>query len=507
MRIILAFLFSLNIFLLSALSHADSAVVRSSVVSYKMVNLATGEVVADVNSQMAATPASVTKLITTSTALEILGPDYRFPTYLETDGFISNDTLYGNLIIRGTGDPTFGSLFCGSKSIMDSVVFAVTAKGIKVVRGDIIADPSCYNRRPVSDKWVWEDVGLHYGAGVYGINIYDNTAIYLFNSDKGGSSYISHVVNDLPYMDNVNEVRVSSSVGEILTAYSAPYSSRRFFYGSLVSGRKNISLKVSTTNPPLLAAYKLYSSLGNIGVKVTGSPREVILNSSGKASLSRPFVELSESSSPSELENINGNSEVASPAGEASADAFSFDNHTVIKTFYSLPLKDIITETNYKSNNLYAESIFRHLALTASSRNASSAQSLDIIRGFWANKGVNVKNMSLYDGCGLSPQGALPASTIVDMLVYMYNSKNYSTFLNSLPLAGKDGTVAGMLRNTPLECKVRMKSGSFSGTCAYAGYISVNGNNYAFAVMFNNFTTPSRVVKKIIEEWLVRDAR
>ena len=161
-RLAIIFLLFINALLLSALTPADSAVIRSSVVSYKMVNLKSGEVVADVNSSMAATPASVTKLITTATALELLGADYRFPTYLETDGYISNDTLFGNLIIRGSGDPTFGSSLCGSKAIVDSVVNVIIQKGVKVICGDVIADASCYSRNPVPDKWVWEDLGFNY---------------------------------------------------------------------------------------------------------------------------------------------------------------------------------------------------------------------------------------------------------------------------------------------------------------------------------------------------------
>ena len=89
----------------------------------------------------------------------------------------------------------------------------------------------------------------------------------------------------------------------------------------------------------------------------------------------------------------------------------------------------------------------------------------------------------------------------------MYKSDNYAPFRASLPLAGKEGTVAKFLKNTQLCGKAGVKSGSLSGTRAYAGYISVNGNEYAFAVMFNNFAVPSKDVVKIIEEWLVRDAK
>ena len=486
-------LLTLNIFLTPALTPSDSAIIQSSVISYKMVNISTGEVVADLNSKMAATPASVTKLITTASALEMLGPNYKFPTYIETDGYISNDTLVGNLIIRGTGDPTFGSSFCGSKYILDSIVIAIKNKGVNFICGDVIADASCFNRFPVPDKWVWEDIGFNYGAGAYGINIFDNTAIYFFSAGVNGTTSISRVDKDLPDMINTHDISVSRLSKESLLAYCAPYSNKRFFHGSLMPGRKNVPLKVSTSNPPLVAAYHLYKNLIAGGVGITGAPREVILGSSLNCTLSDPIIPTEKGSSPC--------------SGKTPSNEFSFENHTVLDTFFSVPIADIIKVTNFKSNNLYAESIFRHIGLLVANSSASSSNSIDTIRSFWSQKGVNLDFMRIYDGCGLSPQGAIPAASVVDILLYMYNSKNYSYFLSSLPLAGKEGTVYKFLVNTPLREKVNVKSGSLSGARAYAGYIFNNGNKYAFAIIFNNFSSPNKEVNKIIEEWLVRDAK
>ncbi|MEQ1839075.1 MAG: D-alanyl-D-alanine carboxypeptidase, partial [Verrucomicrobiales bacterium] len=55
-------------------------------------------------------PASTMKVFTTATANEILGPDYRFVTELQTTGELGEDgTLKGDVVIRGGGDPTLGA--------------------------------------------------------------------------------------------------------------------------------------------------------------------------------------------------------------------------------------------------------------------------------------------------------------------------------------------------------------------------------------------------------------
>ena len=277
------------------------------------------------------------------------------------------------------------------------------------------------NRFPVPDKWVWEDIGSNYGAGAYGINIFDNTAVYFFSAGVNGTTSISRVEKDLPDMINNNDISVSRLSKESLLAYCAPYSNKRFFHGSLMPGRKNVPLKVSTSNPPLVAAYYLYKNLIAGGVGITGAPCEVILGSSLNCTLSDPIIPAKKGSSPC--------------SGKTPSNEFSFENHTVLDTFYSAPIADIIKVTNFKSNNLYAESIFRHIGLLVANSSASSSNSIDTIRSFWSQKGVNLDFMRIYDGCGLSPQGAIPAASVVDILLYMYNSKNYSYFLSSLPLA------------------------------------------------------------------------
>src|ERR1044072_7272143 len=85
----------------SQLSHAIS--------SLYVINAKTGEVVFDRNSQIGLVPASTQKIITATTAFELLGRDYHYKTELGYSGKIENEILKGNLYIVGYGDPTLGS--------------------------------------------------------------------------------------------------------------------------------------------------------------------------------------------------------------------------------------------------------------------------------------------------------------------------------------------------------------------------------------------------------------
>ncbi len=68
-----------------------------------------GKTISEFQSENSLAPASVMKVITTASALEILGTDFQFETQLAYTGKIENGILKGDLVIVGGGDPTLGS--------------------------------------------------------------------------------------------------------------------------------------------------------------------------------------------------------------------------------------------------------------------------------------------------------------------------------------------------------------------------------------------------------------
>ncbi|MDI9544384.1 MAG: D-alanyl-D-alanine carboxypeptidase, partial [Bacteroidota bacterium] len=135
-----------------------------------------GELPAEMNSAQALVPASLSKLLTTGAALEILGPEKRFKTELAYRGLLENGSLKGNLYILGGGDPSLGSEYTEEQAglFLQDWVQAVKQLGISRIEGDIVADPSLFDEEAVSPYWLWEDMGNYYAAGVYGLAVFDN---------------------------------------------------------------------------------------------------------------------------------------------------------------------------------------------------------------------------------------------------------------------------------------------------------------------------------------------
>ncbi|HDR52849.1 MAG TPA: D-alanyl-D-alanine carboxypeptidase/D-alanyl-D-alanine-endopeptidase, partial [Mariniphaga anaerophila] len=148
------------------LTHPDY---KNASVGILVSELETGNTVFKLNADKLLIPASVMKVLTSATALEILGPDYRFQTRLGYAGIIENGTLKGDLIIIGGGDPALGSEYFSDQyfapHFMETWAEKIRAAGIRRVDGRLILDTSLYDSEKIPPTWVWEDMGNYYGSG------------------------------------------------------------------------------------------------------------------------------------------------------------------------------------------------------------------------------------------------------------------------------------------------------------------------------------------------------
>ena len=455
--IILTLFFSFNF---SILNSQFSILTPHSTISYEVVDLKSGEVVASQNPELCATPASVTKIITTATALELLGGDFQFSTYIETNGTIENGILNGDLIIRGGADPTLGSIHLGDRAFLDYFVRVIKHKGINQIKGDVIIDPTCLDRCAAPVKWIWEDMGFHYGAAAFGLSAYDNTSIITMNSGEFGTKpIVTSVWPETPNLAIYNEVKTLRIPKDSVWAFCPPYGLALYLQGGMPTNRNNYVVRTSIPNPPLVVAKSLHKKLNDWGVMVDGS-----------YSVQTEYFP---------------------------------EERTLIYEYKSRKLREIIRLTNFKSNNLYAEHIFRRLGNLIMSHEATSSASIQVVKDYWAKQGIDVSALFLYDGCGLAAQNAYSAHFLNQILVHMRKSPNWDDFYQSLPRAGREGTVGSFLYRTKLQDKARLKSGSLSGVQCYSGYIMYGDKEYAVTVMVNNFTCKRKDVKNQIEEWLL----
>jgi len=178
-----------------------------------------------------------------------------------------------------------------------------------------------------------------------------------------------------------------------------------------------------------------------------------------------------------------------------------------IYTTFSPELSEIIHTTNKISYNLYPEHFVNHIGKELLGTNDSESGT-KAIEQFWAGKGMDTEGMFIYDGSGLTRYNFITPRQLTFLLKYMKNKgKYYKTFNESLPVAGKSGTLRRLCKGTNAQGNVRAKSGSISKVRAYSGYVSsLSGKEMAFAIMVNNYTCKDKEMRKMLEKLMINMA-
>jgi len=417
------------------------------------------------NKQIHLVPASIMKLVTSAAALELLGPEMKFETLVETTGIQDSISglLDGDLIIHGSGDPAMGSEFFNSPDIFQEIINSVKRAGIKSIKGSVVADASCFSGQPIPKTWIWEDMGNYYGAGAYGISIYDNYYKIHFKSGKPGTATrIRHTSPGLKELEFVNQVRSSSVNRDLAFVFAAPGQTKQIITGTIPANRKDFVVKAAIPNPPLTFAATVYERLKNAGVEISKDYQ----------------VLLAEDHSPGTApRNVIG--KIESPA-----------------------LSEIVYELNHMSVNLFAEALAKKIGIHIKNEGSTSAGTQAIVE-FWDSLDCN--GFHLADGSGLSRFNAITPQQLTKILVYMNrDSKHKQIFKASLPVAGKNGTMV-FYQSPELKGKLLAKTGSMTGVRSFAGYLTTaGGREIAFSFIVNHFNGPSFGMAQKMEKFLVK---
>lgn len=147
---------------------------ESASVGIYIKDLTTGDVVAEHDAMRALTPASTMKALTTASALTTLGADHTFTTAVVLHGSKNGTTWNGDLVVRGSADPTLESeYFEGNLGFCDSIIAGLKKQGIKSIAGTVRVDQYLKDAGPVPN-WEVEDIAWAYGAALFGVNWRDN---------------------------------------------------------------------------------------------------------------------------------------------------------------------------------------------------------------------------------------------------------------------------------------------------------------------------------------------
>lgn len=432
-----------------------------------------GNEITSINKATTLTPASTLKVLTTATALEVLGDKYEYPTTLGIN--INNPH---QLIIRGYGDPTLGSehIGRGADDFLKDWCYQIKKQFNSNQPIDILIADNYFGYKGVSSKWLKEDLGNYFAAGAYGVSVYDNLYRLYFNTIDTESA--PEIIKTLPNMTDLiflNTLKVNNNGEDNGYINGEIFSNYRTLVGDIPAKRSSFSIKGDIPDPGLMLGRILASKLQAEGYSI------------GK-------IETTRSQYYQEMYN---HPEATAP-----------DEH-IFYTYYSPPLKDIVRIVNEKSNNHYSEHLIRTIGRRAGNKDIYTdalSEGISQTSLFWESKGISSGSLRMYDGCGLAPSDGISAQMLCDVLVYMKQQSRYSkSFVESLPKAGKEGTVRNVLKGTRLEGKVMMKSGSIANVQCFAGYYIDGDKQYAFSVMINNYNAPRKQVVRAIESMLLQN--
>ena len=423
----------------SQLNHAIS--------SLYVIDATTGQVVFDKNSQIGLAPASTQKIITSVTAFELLGKDYRYKTELGYNGEKGNDMLKGDLFVTGSGDPSLGSWRWKQTSedvIINEMLIAIEVAGIKKITGRMYADVSNWDMNQINDGWIWQDIGNYYGAGLTSLIWRENQFDVHLKSGKniGDPVEIRNYTPQL-YTYNYMSALTSAKKGSGDNAYI--YIQPRVIKGTIPVDENDFIISGAMPNGHFQFSATLADSLSKRGF--------------GKMIF--PSV-IEEKSSPDKLNYSS--------------------NKKVLYTHYSPSLDSIVYWFNKKSINLYGEALIKTFAYEKNGF-GSTDSGVVIVQNFWKEKGLDKDELGIVDGSGLSPLNRVTTHSQVEILRYAKTKDWFPYFYNSLP------EYNGM----------SMKSGTIRGVKGFCGYHKAkNEKEYIFSFLVNNYNgSASALVNKM----------
>jgi D-alanyl-D-alanine carboxypeptidase/D-alanyl-D-alanine-endopeptidase (penicillin-binding protein 4) len=417
-----------------------------------VVDTTTGETLYDRNGERRLVPASNTKLLTSTAALELLGPGHRFTTDVKADGQRRAGLVSGDLYLRGGGDPTLLA------TDYDALAAQVAADGVRVVTGNLVADDTRYDNTRLGPDWTWDDESYYYAAQVSALTVapdtdYDagNVIVHAAPAADAGSPPVITMTPPNGYLHIDNRAETVAD-GKTTISFERVHGGNTIVVtGQIAVGDAEASDWMTVWEPTGYAADVFSAALRRHGVRVLG--RTVL--------------------------------------GQATpADATTVAHHD------SMTLAELMVPFLKLSNNGHAEVLTKEIGRVLSGSGTWSA-GLSAISEYVADAGMDTGTLRQRDGSGLSRRNLIPPAAFVDLLAAVRAEPWFDTWYAALPIAGNaerfvGGTLRSRMRGTPAANNVHAKTGSLTGVSGLSGYVTdADGRVLAFSIVLNNYLTSS----------------
>ena len=261
-----------------------------------------------------------------------------------------------------------------------------------------------------------------------------------------------------------NQLLWNKNIGKsYLYVSGAPYQEERTLLGEVDGAFEDRS---AVPDPALYCAYTLMKHLQKNGLKITDSCSTVL-----KLRFANKYVK---------------------------------KERKTFHSTYSPSLAQLIFHTLQVSQNFYAETFLRTLAL-ADGGFGSTSSGVNAVIHYFKEKKIDLHGFYMVDGSGVSRYDALNTKFLCDMLTaYSKDSSMFKTFYDALPVSGISGTLRNVADDFNSKGKIHAKSGYMSRVRSYAGYVTVkSGKTLIFAMIMNNQGWDANETRDRLEKLMV----
>lgn len=393
------------------------------------------------NSEQYFYPASNQKLLTGYVALDYLKPNFKYKTQLFADVHkVSQGVLRDNVYLQFNGDPTL------TRDQLDALIGELKKRGVRKITGKFFVDDSRYDQALWVPGSSWDDQKFCYGAPLSAIIIDRNCVNYTLNPSQQSSqpAILKPVV--IPSLIKIkSEVTTSTNAEQrCVPALKVTPDNHYLLTGCMKVTDPVLNLSVAVQNPRLYAESLLNYLLRKHHIAAEGG------------------VDF----------------------GEVPQGLQSFAVHD------SVPLREIVTEMQKRSDNIIANSLFKTLGAAYHQQQATWENGKIALHSLLAQSlDIPFSEAALWDGAGASRYGLLTPHQI-SRLLYQAN-KQYNVapeFISSLPISGMDGTLELRMQDPALLGKVRAKTGTATSASSLSGYVlTKNHETLSFVILLNGF--------------------
>ncbi len=461
-----------------------------------------GRLVYEKNDAQLFAPASNAKLLTTSTALALFGPNTTIETrVLAPSAPDAQGTVHGDVTLVGAGDLSMSSRsypYNGKTERSDLPLSALEAfadqlqqRGVKRVEGNIVGDDTAFPQEPYGSGWAWDDLVWDYGAPISALTVNDNIVYLAVTPGAQAGDPVTFTWNPdvtSSFYTVENDARTSVAGSQPSLGLDRPLGSHEIrLFGTLPAGGTPSHIALAVIDPAQFAAIAFRQMLQARGITVTGTA-----TAHHRLSVDTAIYEQSVMRTLT-LPAATQSGEVAQIAPAVPAGAVVLASRT------SVPLLQDITVTNKVSQNLHAETWLRLLGQHFG-EDGSIVEGARVVRAQMLRAGVQPQDFFFYDGSGLSPEDRITPRALTTLLRYVAEQPWGAEFRSTLPTGGIDGTLSDQFLHGPLHGQVFAKTGTLEEVSTLSGYVTAkNGRTLVFSVLCNGHMPAAKGITKTID--------